>query len=364
MTVAGLLAGFGVVLPLYSALSYDTLVNTTGSWIYFSTTTAGVLTLQGAGGGGGTRSLYGGVGGEGGYVKVPVTSTVQNFRLWVGIAGKTNTSAQNTDNSGYGAHGGAGGTGSTGGFGGSGGTPTILERTNDGINFSLVAMAGGGGGGGQHTNTTGMRGGGGGTWSAHTVVGAGSVVATNIYSGSLAGGYNATTGAAGFAGRGSLTQTYLGGQSDGGFGADASVLNRYFGGKGGNSTQNNPGGGGGGGYGGGGGGAGGGNGSAPEAGGYIQIGSVRWGGTGGGGWHPSNCGGGGGGGGSWYDATNFPGSAERVGTAISDAAGNRSTANYGTLYRTALLAPSVGFGGGLLQDGGNGGLIFKQTAPF
>lgn len=351
---------------LYSILSLNSVISNPNQWTTFSIASSGWLLIEGAGGGGGNRVGYGGVGGEGGYVKIPVVAGT-NYRVWCGVGGKTdgNGATLNTDNSGYGAHGGAGGTGTVGTTGGTGGTPTILESTTNGTTWSLVAMAGAGGGGAQHINSAMMAGGGGGTWSAHSQANQLQDLGGGIYRNTVAGTFS-------FGGN---DVSYLAGQgtsdfwkgSVGGtlYGVDANVLNQYFGGTGGNSNDNNPGGGGGGGYGGGSGGRGGGSLTTPGNGGYIQIGAVRWGGTGGGGEVSSNCGGGGGGGGSWYNATNYPGAGEKVGCAIAAKQNSVSSFGYGRTYRpTPLISTSVGYGGGRVEEGGPGGLIFLASNPF
>ena len=350
----------------YTSLSLNGMITTTGSWQLFSPASNGILLIQGGGGGGGNRSTYGAVGGEGGYVKIPVSASTF-FRVWIGLGGGagTNGSTQTTDGSGYGAHGGAGGTGSSSTTGGSGGTPTIIESTTDGVNFTLVAMAGAGGGGGQHSNTSTLRGGGGGTWSAHPGTGSQlnnvSQGSWQIHYGTVAGTYGGS--ANNLAGNGG-TNYYQGATGNDGNGVDANVQNRYFGGYGGNSTSNNPGGGGGGGYGGGSGGSGGGNAAAAQAGGYIQVGSTRWGGTSAGGWHNGNAGSGGGGGGSYYDSQNYSGAGEKVGEAMGLTPDSSNMSDSRSYRQSAHLGTDYGYGGAINQSGGQGALKFVSSSPF
>lgn len=318
--------GAGAALfPILSAYS----VHSAQSWSSGVTLQSGgssQILLVGAGGGTGGGNRQGA--GAGAVLRVTLPIGLYNLRGWAGKGGGDNSSAVNLDNSGYGANGGAGGSYSSGG-GGQGGTPSIVEITNDGVSWSLFAMAGAGGGGGSHTNQASARGGGGGNWFAHTYnANQFRVAASNVYEGTLAGGWQSGSGnwPIGIAGA-NTANTYLSGTGVGGPGGDADTLNQYAGGNGGSSTSSNPGGGGGGGYGGGGGGGGGGAGGSPGAGGYFQDGATRFGGTGGGGWHPNNCGGGGGGGGSYYPLSGGYTVLEEVGTCMGYV--NINTSFYG-----------------------------------
>lgn len=353
-----------------TGLAVNTKFTTAESWNDFTVGTPGGWGMLIGGGGAGCTASDGQAGASGAAVKVWMTPG--QYRVWIGKKGIPST-AQNTDRSGYLAHGGAGGQGSGTVVGGQGGTPTILLKM---VNNQWViwAVAGAGGGGGAHINTLTARAGGGGAWFSHKITAEYQQIrisynGISIALGSLAGGYESGSGLAALAGGGS-TNTYNGAAGFSTTGASANMQDQWAGGNGGTNTgAERPGGGGGGGFGGGSGGA---EGSGAGAmtgkpGGYVMVGSKRWGGTATGGGHNNICGSGGGGGGSYWPDDGRSG--ETVGSCVGlpSATDWRPQVRINNFYGLPVTTGQGGTCGSYSSttSGADGGFVYTgSTVPF